>query len=143
MEDRLREIKISSEIHSYPEPKDILGKRFLYVNAMNILIVAILYTINRFILKVVFIEKFNIFFNHYFNDLIVPIVLLSFIDFLLFNKINRVTLFYIKISTMFLASIFWEFVTPLYLNRSVSDIYDLFMYFLGTVIYFGIDYIEK
>lgn len=139
----MRVIKISDEIHSFLESKDKLDKKFIYVNAKNILLVGILYTINRFILKIVVIKEFNIFFNHYFNDLIVPTVLLSFIDLLLFNKTNRTTLFCIKISTMFLASIFWEFVTPLYLNRSVSDIYDLFMYFLGTVIYFGIDYVEK
>jgi len=134
----LKKIKSGSDFYSCPNSKVLL-----VVNVMNILFVVVLYTINKYILKIAFIEEMNIFFNHYFNDLLAPIVLLSFIDFLLFNKTSKKRLIYIKISIMFFAAIFWEFITPIYLYRSVTDIYDLLMYFLGTIIYFGINQVRS
>lgn len=139
----MKKIKSRSEFNSFLISKNLQDIESFVMNALNVLIVTILYAINRFFLKSAFTDELNIFFNHYFNDLLVPIVLLSLIDFLLFNKTNRRALSLIKISTIFLSAIFWEFITPLYLSRSVSDIYDLFMYFIGTIIYFGVFHIEK
>ena len=37
---------------------------------------------------------------------------------------------------MFLVSICWEFVFPLFLNYSTSDWFDVLAYMLGTILYY-------
>ena len=37
---------------------------------------------------------------------------------------------------MFLVSICWEFIFPLFLNYSTSDWHDVFAYMLGTILYY-------
>lgn len=94
------------------------------------MITIIVYVINQEILK----STNCIFFQYYFNDLLAPIVLLSFSNYLLnvYNKVIKGKNIYLFI---IICGIFWELITPLYKKNSVSDIVDFIMYIIGANIY--------
>lgn len=70
----------------------------------------------------------------YFNDLLAPILLLSFSNLLLsfYGKDLQGKNVYLVIA---ICSIYWEFITPLYKTDSVCDILDIVMYMCGASIY--------
>jgi hypothetical protein len=74
------------------------------------------------------------FFKCYFNDLLAPIILFSFSNFLLsfYEKEIYGKNIYIIIT---ICGIFWEVITPMYKKESVCDIFDFIMYILGASIY--------
>lgn len=76
----------------------------------------------------------NTFFKGYLNDLLAPILLLAFSNFLLsfYNKELKGKYIYIMIV---ICSMYWEFITPLYKKDSVCDILDIVMYMCGASIY--------
>lgn len=96
----------------------------------------IIYLINQIILK----KTIYTFFKYYFNDLLAPILLLSFSNFLLqfYNKELKGKNIYIFIG---FCSIFWEFITPLYKKSSVCDILDIVMYLIGASLYIILKFI--
>lgn len=100
------------------------------INATILIVTFIVYLINQKILK---LTNYT-FFKCYFNDLLAPIILLSFSNFLLnlYNRTIRGKNIYIFIS---ICGIFWEVITPLFKKNSVSDILDFVMYILGASIY--------
>lgn len=100
------------------------------INATILIVTFIVYLINQKILK---LTNYT-FFKCYFNDLLAPIILLSFSNFLLnlYNRTIKGKNIYIFIS---ICGIFWEVITPLLKKDSVSDILDFVMYILGASIY--------
>lgn len=76
----------------------------------------------------------NIFFKGYLNDLLAPILLLAFSNFLLsfYDKEIKGKYIYIIIA---ICGIYWEFITPLYKKGSVCDILDIVMYMCGASMY--------
>ena len=104
-----------------------------FSNLLNIMILVItflVYLVNQNILK----ETNCIFFLCYFNDLLAPILLLSFSNFLLYyyNKEIKGKNIYLFIG---ICALFWEFITPLYKKNSICDFIDILMYFIGASIY--------
>lgn len=89
-----------------------------------------MYVINQKLLK----KTQNIFFQGYFNDLLAPILLLAFSNFLLsfYEKEWKGKNIYIVIV---ICGIYWEFITPLYKKDSVCDVLDMIMYIGGASIY--------
>lgn len=80
------------------------------------------------------------FLKGYFNDFLAPIALLAFANILgrLFGhpKIADHPCF-VVVSVGF-ASVWWEFVTPMYKNASVSDIGDCLAYAAGACMFLAI-----
>lgn len=103
---------------------------FYNVNIIILIITIIAYVVNQKILKL----TNYIFFQYYFNDLLAPIIILSFSNYLLnlYNKVIKGKNVYLFI---IICGIFWEIITPLYKKNSVSDIVDFIMYIMGANIY--------
>lgn len=99
-------------------------------NIVIFIIIFMMYVINQKLLK----KTQNIFFQGYFNDLLAPILLLAFSNFLLsfYEKEWKGKNIYIVIV---ICGIYWEFITPLYKKDSVCDVLDMIMYIGGASIY--------
>ncbi len=71
------------------------------------------------------------FMRNHFNDCMAGIVLVS--------VLNELHIFWLKkmcsamkaMQVVFVAALFWEYITPLYLSKSVSDIRDIVAYMTG------------
>lgn len=90
--------------------------------------VGVLYLINVYV-----VDTANIFMNGYFNDLICPIGVLSFVNIVLsvfkvrYEKYGECMLF------ILLCGLFWEY-SPLKEN-AVADIFDIVCYEVGAILY--------
>lgn len=104
-------------------------------NLILMILIPLLYLANNFYFKKVATGVFSIFFVGYFNDLICPLFLLSYSNFLLLvvdkelKKLHWILLF------MLVCGCIWEFVTPLFKPSSVTDILDLVCYICGAFLY--------
>jgi len=80
-------------------------------------------------------SSLHYFFSCYFDDLLAPILLLSYVNLLLsiYNK-KLYTLRYL-ILFILLVSIVWEYLVVYIKPNSVSDPFDILCYVLGTIIY--------
>lgn len=109
-------------------------------NSQLILIVACLYVLNNNYFKSNTDGILQYFMICYFNDLIAPILLLSYANILLISinyelkQVKWIILLGIG------AGLFWEFSAPLFKTSSTTDINDLYMYTLGSFLYWCIVY---
>lgn len=80
-------------------------------------------------------SSLHYFFSGYFDDLLAPILLLSYVNLILsiYNK-KIYTLRYL-ILFILLVSIVWEYLVVYIKPNSVSDPFDILCYVLGTIIY--------
>lgn len=93
-----------------------------------------LYLLNRLYLKTILSYKFI---HYYFNDLLAGILIIAYCNLILdqskykfrFNSVLNTLPFIIVVG------LFYEYVTPLYLNYSTSDIMDVLFYAIGAMIY--------
>ena len=94
----------------------------------------LVYLVNQVVLKKLKIHILSIFFNYYFNDLLAPILLITYSNFLLSfqNKEIKGIGVFIFIGV---CAIGWEFITPIFIKTSVSDLWDIVMYLSGASIY--------
>ncbi len=105
-----------------------MKKNKLKIDIILLFFVCVLYVVNTFL-----IDTTNIFMNGYFNDLIAPIGVLSFLNIVIslfnvrFEKIIECMMF------IFLCGLFWEF-SPIK-EDAVRDICDIVCYEGGTIIY--------
>lgn len=103
-----------------------------------------LYLTNNLILKNSPFISLNIFFNNYFNDILAPIVYLSYlniISLILVKKELKSPL--IIFSIIIICSFFWEFVALFVKQGSVFDPIDVISYFIGGLIFYIINYKKK
>lgn len=90
--------------------------------------VVVLYLINVYV-----VDTTNIFMNGYFNDLICPIGVLSFVNMVLnvfkvrYEKYGECMLF------ILLCGLFWEYSS--FKDNAVADIWDIVCYEVGTILY--------
>lgn len=103
--------------------------KFIYKRDMVCLvIVGVLYLMNVYV-----VDTTNVFMNGYFNDLICPIGVLSFVNMVLsvfrvrFEKYGECMLF------IFLCGLFWEY-SP-FKDNAVADILDIVCYEVGAFTY--------
>lgn len=84
------------------------------------------------------------FFKCYLNDLMAPLFVLAISSMLLrWAGYETVKFWIIMIIGMF-AAVIWEFVIPFVKMNSVMDVFDLFCYFVGTIVYYGIrEFVSK
>ena len=98
----------------------------------------VVYAVNRFWLKSVTDSRFV---HNYLNDLLAMGVLLPYCNSLI-RICNRPDLLLMTwqrvLPFAILGGIFWEYVTPMYLSRSVSDPIDLICYSAGAMGYYGL-----
>ena len=68
----------------------------------------------------------------YFNDVLAGVVLLALVNILLrLGRLPPLKKLLPCLGLCLACGLFWEFVTPLYLPRSVSDIWDIAAYMAG------------
>ena len=104
----------------------------------NIIIAAIavlLYLLNQCYIKP---TTGHIFFHGYFNNVLAPLLLLSYVNILLAlydYKGIRLTNFYLVSLFMLVVGIYWQYVAPLYKSSIVSDPLDILANLFGGMIY--------
>lgn len=108
--------------------------RITLLNLKIVISTFLIYLLNRFYLKTILSYKFI---HYYFNDLLAGILIIAYCNFILdlskykfrFDSIKNTLPFIIVVG------LFYEYVTPLYLNYSTSDIIDVLFYAVGAMIY--------
>lgn len=101
------------------------------LNILIFLVCFLLYLINEFLFKKYFN---NIFFIGYYNDVLAPILLLSYSNILLY-RYNNVLIGTTSFVFILICSFIWEFLAPLIKKGSVIDIFDFVAYIVGCTIY--------
>jgi hypothetical protein len=116
----------------------LMLKRLITTNAKNLTTLAAtlaVYAINQYILKRVAAGILADFCNGYLNDCLAPLVLLPFSAILLsfenikLHKVQHIALIIIP------GVIVWELIAPIYNRSSVSDVFDVVCYAVGSSIY--------
>ena len=97
--------------------------------------VLLIYTFNKLYLKT---HTDNILIQNHLNDVLAGVLLLCYINALSIVS-NQPKLIVTRLSTVALitlsSGLFWEYITPLYLSKSVSDPLDVIAYIVGGVLY--------
>ena len=115
-----------------------LQKCYRFENFLIFLICVLLYLLNTLILSNINNYELNIFFTGYFNDLLAPLLLFSYINLILsLNNKNVYSLQYLII-IIILCSFVWEYIILFFKPTSVSDPIDVIFYLTGTIIYWMI-----
>lgn len=91
-----------------------------------------MYLINKLYISQIYANSFM---NNHFNDCMAGIVLSA--------ALNDLSAFWFKnilpvkwnVFITIIASVFWEYVTPIYLETSVKDIKDVVAYIVGCIVY--------
>ena len=80
----------------------------------------------------------NILIQNHLNDVLAGVLLLCYINALSIVS-NQPKLIVTRLSTVALitlsSGLFWEYITPIYLSKSVSDPLDVIAYIAGGVLY--------
>lgn len=97
--------------------------------------VILLYSFNNIYLKVVTVGIVNYFFVCYFNDLICPVLFLSYINILTMSVNKEVRKLWVILVICILSGLFWELKFPMLKHEAVSDPYDILFYIFGGLIY--------
>ena len=78
----------------------------------------------------------NVFFSGYFNDILGGCLILAITNILLaLAKFKPLKALLPCLGMCLACGLFWEYVTPVYLPRSVSDVWDIAAYMGGGVIW--------
>ncbi len=99
----------------------------------------LVYIINRLIKDSITLPIIGYLCRCHLNDFIGGGVFLGYVNILLIisnRKPNHTLRFVLVISL--LASVFWEYIAPLFLWYSTSDFWDVVSYMLGALFYFSI-----
>lgn len=100
------------------------------LNTAIFLLCFLLYLLNELIFK----KLNNIFFLGYYNDILAPILLLSYSNFLL-SRYNKALVGIKSFIFIVICSFVWEILALLIKENSVADILDCGAYLLGCMIY--------
>lgn len=113
-----------------------------YIDIFILLLCFILYGLNELIFKNL-TGSISWIFNGYFNDLLAPIILLSYSNILLHVFLNKVYFNFIILSAfILLVGCFWEYITPFY-KVSTPDPFDIITYYIGFIMYWLIRNLAK
>ena len=113
----------------------LLRKEHRIENLLILITCVLLYVFNTFIFSKLNDMILKYFFSCYFNDLLAPILLFSYIN-LILSLINKkiYSLKYLMI-IIIPCSLIWEYLAIFLKPTSVSDPMDILFYFYGTFIY--------
>lgn len=118
--------------------KIVLSIKEKPVNLILIIMVLCLYLLNNKYLKPCTEGIIQQFFICYFNDLICPLLFISYSNMLLISINKEIKRFKWIMFFGFCSGLVWEFIAPLLNPMSVTDIVDLLFYTLGAFFYWGI-----
>lgn len=106
-------------------------------NAYASMVLFSLYIVNRFLKPYVAIPIAGYFFKNYFNDLIGGFLFCSYVNTVLIMNHKKPIVSGIRLLLLMIpVALSWEYVFPLILTYSTSDLIDVFMYLLGTILYY-------
>ena len=111
-----------------------LSKRTI-VDVALVFFTALFYLLNNLVFKKTTTGILRLFFICYFNDLICPLLFVAYVNLLLNPLKKRLSKIWQIIVLCFLCGLVWEFVAPLLKKGSVTDIFDLFCYCIGGILY--------
>ena len=104
-------------------------------NLVIILITVLLYLLNQQFKEQISNKTLKWFMSCYFNDIIGSMTFMAYSNIVFsFRKIMMSKLWQIEL-LMFSCGIFWELITPLYRADTVADIWDIFAYMTGGILY--------
>lgn len=108
---------------------------FRFENILIFIICVLLYMMNTLTFSKINNFILHYFFTGYFNDLIAPLLLFSYINLLLsFIDKNVYSLKYLII-IIISCSFFWEYLVLFFKPTGISDPVDVLFYIMGTLIY--------
>ena len=105
------------------------------INIWLIIIVVCLYGLNNHYLKSITTGDIQYFMICYFNDLICPILLLSYTNILLISIDQEMKRAQTILLFGFCAGIAWELISPLIKSSTTTDLMDIFIYTGGSLFY--------
>lgn len=78
----------------------------------------------------------NAFLDGYFNDILAGCLILAIVNLMLsFGRLKPLKSLLPCLALNLACGLVWEFVTPLYLSGSVSDLWDIAAYMIGGLIW--------
>ena len=99
------------------------------------ILVAFVYVANNCYMKASTTGIVNTFFVCYFNDLICPLFLMSYVNLLLLTVGKKLTSLVKIIVFMASAGVVWEFFAQIVKTSTTTDLYDLLCYIVGGLFY--------
>lgn len=105
------------------------------LNPGLILLTIVLYVVNNLFFKWKTHGWIQIFFISYFNDLICPLLFLSYVNILMMTTGKEIKRLPVLLLLALVASLVWEFVAPIVKPTSVTDLIDIVCYLVGSVVY--------
>lgn len=105
------------------------------LNPGLILLTIVLYVVNNLFFKWKTHGWIQIFFISYFNDLICPLLFLSYVNILMMTTGKEIKRLSVLLLLALVASLVWEFVAPIVKPTSVTDLIDIVCYLVGSVVY--------
>lgn len=122
-----------------------IQKYHRFENFLIFLICVFLFELNTMIFSSVSFYQVNYFFLSYFNDLLAPILLFSYINLILSLIKQQIYSLKYLIIIILLCSLVWEYLAIFLKPTSISDPIDILFYILGTLIYWIIykNWIQK
>ena len=114
---------------------NLMKKCNRFENFFIFIISVVLHVLNVFIFSNINNSTLNYFFSCYFDDLLAPLLLFSYINILLSFYNKKIYSLKYLIIFILLVSIVWEYLIGFIKPSSVSDPIDILAYVLGTLIY--------
>ncbi len=114
---------------------NFMRKDYRIINLSIFITCIILYGFNRIIFSSINNYNLHYFFSSYFNDLLAPLLLFSYINLILSLIDKKMYSLKYLFLIIILSSFVWEFIAPIFKPNSISDPIDILFYFIGTMVY--------
>lgn len=114
---------------------NLVRKCYRFENFFIFITCVLLYGLNTLIFSNINYYYLNYFFSSYFNDLLAPLLLFSYINLLLSLIDKKIYSLKYLIIIVILCSFLWEYMVLFFKPASVSDPIDILFYILGTILY--------
>jgi len=114
---------------------NFMRKDYRIINLSIFITCIILYGFNTIIFSSINNYNLHYFFSSYFNDLLAPLLLFSYINLILSLIDKKMYSLKYLFLIIILSSFVWEFIAPIFKPNSISDPIDILFYFIGTMVY--------
>ena len=114
---------------------NFMRKDYRIINLSIFITSIILYGFNTIIFSSINNYNLHYFFSSYFNDLLAPLLLFSYINLILSLIDKKMYSLKYLFLIIILSSFVWEFIAPIFKPNSISDPIDILFYFIGTMVY--------
>jgi|LDZT01.1.fsa_nt_gi hypothetical protein len=112
-----------------------MSKCYRFENFSIFILSILLYIFNTLIFSHLNNSEIHYFFTCYFNDLLAPLLLFSYINLVLSLREKKIYALKYLIIIIIACSFVWEYLILFFKPTSVSDPVDVVFYVLGTIIY--------